>query len=377
MRNAIREYIHYSDEEKRDLWEHATFVFDTNVFLNLYRYTDKTRKLLLSAFDELKDRLWMPNHVAYEFMKNRNKTIWETNHQYDTLHTKAEGFIKECRDALYLDENDQGLNELRKTMNLWIDNEKKNNVVVSHSYSDSILDQLLITFEGKVGPSFNCEELEKIEKEGEKRYDSEIPPGYKDKKKQKEENPNNVYGDYIVWKQILNYASSEKKDIILVTNDKKEDWWEILKGEAIGPRVELKKEFIDITSQRFHMYSMSSFITRFESGNDVKVDRETIDEIEFFSKVIHHKSDRKDLKDYYKSFSNTEEEKAARMRFAIMRLENKNRKRMNNIEAAREKYLSYEMPESIEEMIEHTIANYEKDSARINKLRTKLQSDHI
>ena len=71
MRNAIQEYLSYSDAEKLDLWNHATLVFDTNVLLNLYRYSDKTRKSLLAALNKLQARLWMPNHVAREFMKNR------------------------------------------------------------------------------------------------------------------------------------------------------------------------------------------------------------------------------------------------------------------------------------------------------------------
>lgn len=29
MRNAIKEYIEFSSEEKNDLWNTATFVFDT------------------------------------------------------------------------------------------------------------------------------------------------------------------------------------------------------------------------------------------------------------------------------------------------------------------------------------------------------------
>ena len=29
MRSAIQEYLGYSEEEKKDLWEHAVFVFDT------------------------------------------------------------------------------------------------------------------------------------------------------------------------------------------------------------------------------------------------------------------------------------------------------------------------------------------------------------
>lgn len=49
MRNAIREYIELSETEKKALWDNATFVFDTNVFLNLYRYSKKTRDALLEA----------------------------------------------------------------------------------------------------------------------------------------------------------------------------------------------------------------------------------------------------------------------------------------------------------------------------------------
>ena len=37
MKNAIREYLELKDEEKEELWNNAVFVFDTNVFLNLYR----------------------------------------------------------------------------------------------------------------------------------------------------------------------------------------------------------------------------------------------------------------------------------------------------------------------------------------------------
>ena len=42
MRRAIKEYIEPSSKEKQELWEKAIFVFDTNVLLNLYRYSAKT-----------------------------------------------------------------------------------------------------------------------------------------------------------------------------------------------------------------------------------------------------------------------------------------------------------------------------------------------
>ena len=84
MKKAIQEYIELKDIEKEALWNEAFFVFDTNVFLNLYRYSKKTREILLGAMEQLKDRIWMPNHVAHEFMENRIEVIFETIDRYTT-----------------------------------------------------------------------------------------------------------------------------------------------------------------------------------------------------------------------------------------------------------------------------------------------------
>lgn len=165
----------------------------------------------------------------------------------------------------------------------------------------------------------------------------------------------------------------KKTDIILVTNDQKEDWWEILHNQTLGPRIELRREFLKETSQRFHMYSMKNFITRFENGGDIKVDPDTIDEIEFFSNVIHRRTRKSDLKKYYSSLGSHNEARAAKIRFEIMRLDNKNRKRINVINHNKEKYLSEKMPDDIQTMVSNCYANIDKDTARIQMLTAELQ----
>lgn len=371
MRNAIKEYLDFSDGEKKDLWDNATFVFDTNIFLNLYRYTAKTRELLFKAFDSLKDRLWMPNHVAHEFMKNRCKIIIEGSQHYSALNKEVENFISRCCQELYFDGKDKSIVDLEKYMKDWISTSQKENLTVTNPNDDSILEKILALFDGKVGAEYSEFDLSDIVKEGKIRYEQKTPPGYKDKEKQKENDINNMYGDLIVWKQIIQYAKSEKKDIILVTNDQKEDWWQILHGQTIGPRIELRKEFSKETSQRFHMYTMKGFITRFNSGN---TDSDTIDEIEFFSRILRHKTSKENLNEYYESLESDDATKAAKIRFKIMRIENKNRKRRNNIVAAKEKYHSGKMPENIEEMMNNNIANIERGNKQIEALRARLQS---
>lgn len=373
MRNAIKEYLSYSDGEKLDLWNHATFVFDTNVLLNLYRYSDNTRKSLLAALNKLQDRLWMPNHVAQEFMKNRKNAIWVAIHQYEDLQREADKFIALCASTVKLEKSDTDIEGLHKEITEWIEAAKKKNILVSDLSNDSILDQLLILFDGKVGPSFTDEDRKKIETEGKVRFEAEIPPGYKDRDKQKGENKNNTYGDLIIWKQILNYASAEKKDIILVTNDQKEDWWEILHGQTIGPRVELRREFIDCTSQRFHMYSLQSFITQFDADSDTKIDKETIAEIESFLNVPPEELHEKSFRDYYYTRDgDLMLDRVRKTRYEMMSLENKNRKRQRVIQQISEKHQGKNMPEDIETMFENTITNYERDKKRIEKLQAEL-----
>ena len=278
MRNAIREYIDLTDDEKKQLWNSATFVFDTNVFLNLYRYSKKTRDILLKAMHDLGGRIWMPHQVAYEFMRKRSNIIHESNSRYDVILRE---FIDACKEKLRIKENDPELGQLKSMVEGWIEEHRTNNIVVTKSSNDRILDELLALFDGKTGKEYDNDTTDKIKKEGKDRYAAKIPPGYKDANKAKGDTDNNAYGDLFVWKQIIDYAKQNSSSIIFVTHDQKEDWWEQLHGKTIGPRVELRKEFYGKTggSLQFHMYSMEGFISQVVSQRDTDV----IEEVKSFN----------------------------------------------------------------------------------------------
>ncbi|MBK6959376.1 MAG: DUF4935 domain-containing protein [Nitrosomonas sp.] len=44
---------------------------DTNVLLNLYRYSEATRKELQEAITSLDGRIFIPHQAANEFLRNR------------------------------------------------------------------------------------------------------------------------------------------------------------------------------------------------------------------------------------------------------------------------------------------------------------------
>lgn len=276
MKSAIYEYLEPTTEEKKALWQNAVFVFDTNVLLNMYRFSKKTRDALISSMRKKKDRIWIPYQVAYEFMDNRYEVIFESVKRYEDLRNEADAFIKHCIQQLRKKSSDTEVEQLRNQINEWLTHEQEKDLLISNPLEDAILNQLLELFDGQVGRKYSDEEMEQIKQEGKARYERGFPPGYKDGKKQiSVNNDNNMYGDLILWKQIIDYSQKEKQDIIFVVNDKKEDWWNVKQGKTIGPRIELRKEFYEKTSKKFHMYTMESFL-QFCNEEDGKIVADSI-----------------------------------------------------------------------------------------------------
>lgn len=278
MKEKFKEYIGFSKEEKERIWSEGTFVFDTNILLNLYRYTNETRTALLDSLRTLEDNIWSPNQIILEMMKRRCEVIIETEARCFEINTKKSSFISEIQEKLRLKPNGDELSKLEKLMTVWIEERKAIDLLVSSPSNDEILNQLLVLYDGKVGEEFNAERLNKIFSDGKDRYEKKIPPGYKDDKKNLDQK-NSGFGDLILWQQIMEYSKESKKNVIFVTDDQKEDWWQIVKGKTIGPRPELLKEFFNTTNQELLMYSMKSFLEYMSANRIQSISQEVLNEV--------------------------------------------------------------------------------------------------
>src|ERR1043166_6921373 len=106
-------YLPLTDEQKRLLWQKATFVLDTNVFLRLYKYGHVTRQQVMAALAALKNRVWIPYHVCVEFYRNRlnqlgaeKSRVESTIGQLRAAHTKLLNEIQQANLAeIGLEEN--------------------------------------------------------------------------------------------------------------------------------------------------------------------------------------------------------------------------------------------------------------------------------
>lgn len=270
MRGLFPEYYDLPEEDFSKLWDDCLFVLDTNVLLNIYRYTPKTRGRFFEVLNRLSSRLWLPHQVAKEYQHQRLNAIVEQEKSYQDMKETFEKSRLKISEDLYNHIIDELSNRIEEYKELF-----KNDTI------RPIIDSL---YENKIGSPFSQQNLEEIYKKGEKRYSNNIPPGYEDARIKKD---NQKFGDLILWFQIIKDAGERGKPIILITDDRKEDWWWIHHGKNSGPRPELIKEFFSETNMRLHIYNSDRFIDFAENYFDLKMDREASKEIERIASEIN------------------------------------------------------------------------------------------
>lgn len=280
MRSKFPGYFRPSNDEFVKMWKEGIFVFDTNVLLDLFRYSQKTVDTLLRIMESVKERIWLPYQVSKEFyiklpdiisdqvIKYREsiKTLKLFNEQIEAegshpflqpnQHKKIAKFYKEIEKELSLRQE-----EIEKSLT-----------------DNPIKEKVADLFKDKIGEPFSNDELIKIYNEGENRYKEKIPPGYKDHIKP----GNEKYGDLVIWKEILKKSNEINKPIIFVTGEKKEDWFLIIKKikKTIGPRPELIGEIKKDKNNLFYCYPTDKFLQYAEEYLTAEIGRETYHEVE-------------------------------------------------------------------------------------------------
>ncbi len=268
MRDSFYGYYPPSDNEFEELWSSGLIILDASTLLNLYRYSSPTSGEFIGVLRSLRDRLWIPYQVGLEFQRNRLDVIDQQIQAYDVVLNTISSAQKSI---------EQELNRYKKhsTLNadeLLADYEAATNRIVqkiseskdSHVSSaptalraDPVWIAVTELLDGRVGQAFDNEELSRIYEEGDRRYSAKTPPGYRDASKEVPDR----YGDLVLWKEVLRKVGTEPTTAIFVTDDNKEDWWRIVRGQTLGPRIELIEEFYRSCGRRVHFYGPNQFLT--------------------------------------------------------------------------------------------------------------------
>ena len=292
------------------IWKDAVFVFDTNVLLNLYRYRPAARDQLLNILNQLSPRIWIPHHVGLEFQRNRLNVIAEQIRRFAEVRRtveRAKSDLLAGLDKLQLTRRQSpidpspltsGFMKLTEEFIAGIDSLEGAQQKVSQP--DPLKDQIESLFDGRIGsPPSDQAALEELYKEADVRFAKQVPPGFRDANKDKNSDEHHVagglcyrrkYGDFVVWKQLLQHAKSAGlKSVIFITDDAKEDWWWIIESDGpktIGPRPELIEEArLQAGIGSFLMYSPELFLKYANDFLKAAVSKETLEEVRDVSNV--------------------------------------------------------------------------------------------
>lgn len=290
MKSKFFGYIPYEGEIFEDLWENAVFVVDANILLNLYRYSEDTQKEVINVLKLVKNRVWIPYNTANEFFNNRVKVIINQDGMHNSLKAelsfnKFRGVVDEFRHitlGLKKKEMKDILDECEKKLFEIIERDKESTQDIIEN--DYVLKEIIELFDNRVGEDIREERLNILIKEIDERYEKQIPPGYKDAKKQKE---GRKYGDCLNWFEIIEYSKSNSKNVIYITDDNKDDWMVNYSGRNLGPRRELLDEFYRKTEGNIiYIYNTEGFLENSKKYiNNNNISDTTIDEVKSLNKL--------------------------------------------------------------------------------------------
>lgn len=295
MRNRFSEYYTGNDEHFDEFFNNAIIVLDTNILLNLYRFNNENRDKFFEILKKLENRLYMTYHIGHEFFKNREEIIYSYKNYQKNVQEEIEKEItriissiekNQVKGSEFLKHEKGLISSIIKVLNkskadiITILNEPKIN-----DPEPEILNRIENLYKDKVGKELNKKELEAIYKDGKIRFENEIPPGYKDISKSKgKENNITQYGDLVIWKEMIKYAKEKGKNILFISDDKKEDWIRKIKGERKGPRIELMKEFKKETKANFYSLNSDSFIKKMSKKYSIDKTEDLEEEIQKLKK---------------------------------------------------------------------------------------------
>ncbi|KCZ84736.1 hypothetical protein HAD_03615 [Hyphomonas adhaerens MHS-3] len=304
MRDQFPSFYKFDEAGAKKVWADATFVFDANVLLNVYRYPEKVATELLDTIEKFKDRVWVPHNIALEYQRNRLKVIAAQRERIGDVRKLVDGSVTQLSrefSKLELDKRHSFIDP-QAIIDVFDGAKEKALKIISQSADkqidvndfDPIRSRIDAIFSGRVGsPPKDQEELDSIYVEGQKRYDDLMPPGFKDAEKAEDSEGHfhfnglhyqSAFGDYLNWHQILSYFSDVKSaSLVIVTDDAKDDWWWRVRSsgnKTIGIRRELVEEFCQITgSKNVIAYASDSFLRYAKENEGAEISSDAIETV--------------------------------------------------------------------------------------------------
>ncbi|WP_143268806.1 PIN-like domain-containing protein [Amycolatopsis vastitatis] len=283
-------YYRVPSDQREAVYLSGLIVFDTNALLDLYRFTPVARAEMFALLQVLSPRLFIPYQVAAEFHQRRINAVSDRRREFqdqiqsiEEFGNQTQALIKRVAQRAHgrTDQADLVLASMReifdKGRNFIVqasDDYDLDPALLARSSSDPILDELQKVLSGRVARRPNSETLEADRKEAERRAREQLPPGFKDKAKDK-----NSAGDYLWWAEVIRYAKGKVSHVLIVSNDvAKGDWTYEQHGFQIGPDPRLVREMQDLAGCRLILATTTAMLGEAPKIVGASVSPETVAE---------------------------------------------------------------------------------------------------
>ncbi|MFB6612526.1 PIN domain-containing protein [Agromyces sp. NPDC056379] len=273
MKKRLPGYYPILQDQVDAVWENGIVVLDANALLGLYEQTAATRVVYVAALESVQERLWLPHQVALEFHRNRRR-VWDgvvADHNEATKKLRSE--VRSARkqlDQIQVRDNELDFSEefdAIETQIKALDAKLKESKGRFNAEKKNGSDPILKTVEElypdrRVGKPFTTKQRTKHRALGAERLLARQAPGFTDGQKSGDA----AFGDYYLWAQIMKRAKKLGADVVLVTDDRKDDW----RTSDGGPLPELVSEFAERTGQRILIVDSTAFVERFGANDAAK-----------------------------------------------------------------------------------------------------------
>src|ERR1700733_6019995 len=233
-------YYPPSDEDRKNAYLQGLVSLDANALLDLYRFSKPARDEFFEVLEKLGPRLFVTHQAALEFHRGRLSTVEsrlraaeEKCKEIEQPLANVVQMIQEFANRYQIDADERQrlirlVEELSSTLTDAIKAAGTYDLTREdvRRATDVVLTRLNSLLAGRVGDALTEAQYKQAVAEAERRKEGRIPPGYADEKKKK--SPDLLAGDFLVWRQLLNEAAFQKRPVLLVSDEQKEDW--ILKG---------------------------------------------------------------------------------------------------------------------------------------------------
>lgn len=269
-------------------------VVDTNFLLQILELPVDIASKYIASLKELKNNLYIPYLVALEFHFNKSTKKKNKSRNAKLYISRIEEKIEELQgnisdiELLKMESNNQELDRLKGNLDLFKKDflDKVNSFVQNEitDKEDKLYKEVLKIISDSVGEVYDQEWIDDVEKEGESRFEEQIPPGYNDVEKNGIRKYNGItyqrkFGDLIIWKDILKKSSdtSYNDKVIFITNDgesaKKNDLIYKTSNMKVGPSIYLMNELNLLSNKKLYILSNTKFVSMINELSSEEIDR--------------------------------------------------------------------------------------------------------